>query len=95
MDYAANKILEFVNKLNITIDRYDLYSCFPAAVRMFQNSLSIQDVMQLSVTGSMPFAGGPLNSYVLHSSVQMIKEIREGKANYGFCLLYTSPSPRD
>ena len=83
MDYAANKILEFVNKLNITIDKYDLYSCFPAAVKMFQNSLKIEDGKQISITGSMPFAGGPLNSYVLHSSVQMIKEIRAGKTNYG------------
>jgi len=83
MDLAANKIMDYASKLNITLDKYDLYSCFPAAVKMFQNSLGINQGIQLSVTGSMPFAGGPLNSYVLHSSVQMIKEIREGNANYG------------
>ena len=83
MNYAAKKIKNFINKLEIDIDAYDLYSCFPAAVRMFKDSLEIDDDKPLTVTGSMPFAGGPLNSYVLHSSVAMIERIRTNKISYG------------
>ena len=50
---------------------------------MFKDSLKIEDGEPLTVTGSMPFAGGPLNSYVLHSSVEMIKKIRANEISYG------------
>ena len=83
MNYAAKMIRSYINKLEIDIDAYDLYSCFPAAVRMFKDSLKIDDDKPLTVTGSMPFAGGPLNSYVLHSSVEMIKKIRANEISYG------------
>ena len=83
MNYAAKTIKNFINKSEIDIDAYDLYSCFPAAVRMFKDSLRIDDDKPLTVTGSMPFAGGPLNSYVLHSSVAMIERIRTNKISYG------------
>lgn len=83
MNYAAKTIKNFINKSEIDIDAYDLYSCFPAAVRMFKDSLEIDDDKPLTVTGSMPFAGGPLNSYVLHSSVAMIERIRTNKISYG------------
>ena len=83
MNYAAKMIRSYIKKLGISIDAYDLYSCFPAAVRMFKDSLKIEDGEPLTVTGSMPFAGGPLNSYVLHSSVEMIKKIRANEISYG------------
>ena len=44
---------------------------------MSMESLSIDTNENLTVTGAMPYAGGPLNSYVIHSSVEMIKRIRE------------------
>ena len=40
-------------------------------------SLSIDTNENLTVTGAMPYAGGPLNSYVIHSSVEMIRRIRD------------------
>ena len=83
MKLAAKKIKEYEKELNIDLDAYDLYSCFPVAVKMFIKALKIKKDKPLSVTGSMPFAGGPLNSYVLHSSVEMIKKIRMGEVNFG------------
>lgn len=55
----------------------DLYSCFPAAVRIQTAELGLGDRDDLTVTGGMSFAGGPLNSYVLHSTVSMAKTLRE------------------
>ena len=83
MQYAAQKILEEIKRLKIDIDAYDLYSCFPAAVRMFLDALGISKNKIISLSGSMAFAGGPLNSYVLHSSVEMIRKIRNGNFNNG------------
>ena len=83
MKLAAKKIKEYEKELDIDVDAYDLYSCFPVAVKMFIKALKIKKDKPLSVTGSMPFAGGPLNSYVLHSSVEMIKKIRIGEVNFG------------
>ena len=42
----------------------------------FGEALKIKNISQSSITGGMSFAGGPLNSYVLNSTVQMIKKIR-------------------
>ena len=83
MKLAAKKIKEYEKKLNIDLDAYDLYSCFPVAIKMFIKALKINEDKPLSVTGSMAFAGGPLNSYVLHSTVEMIKKIRVGEVNFG------------
>ncbi len=83
MNYAANSINEMVKKLDIKLDGYDLYSCFPAAVKMFTKSLGLGSEIQKTITGSMPYAGGPLNSFVIHSTVKMIQKIRSSEVNHG------------
>ena len=52
-------------------------SCFPVAIQMFAKSLKLNDIKDKTVTGAMPFAGGPLNSYVLHSTAKLIEKLRE------------------
>jgi acetyl-CoA C-acetyltransferase len=76
MNLAAKFILNICKENNISEIIYDLYSCFPAAVEMFGEALKIKNISQSSITGGMSFAGGPLNSYVLNSTVQMIRKIR-------------------
>ncbi|WP_436773613.1 hypothetical protein [Yinghuangia sp. YIM S09857] len=61
----------------------DLYSCFPAAVRIQVAELGLGDRQDLTVTGGMSFAGGPLNSYVLQSTVAMAKVLRGDPAATG------------
>ena len=77
MHLAAKFILDICNKNNLTPNLYDLYSCFPVAVQMFAKSLKLKDIKDKTVTGAMPFAGGPLNSYVLHSTAKLIEKLRE------------------
>ena len=77
MNLAADFILDICKKNNISPNLYDLYSCFPIAVEMFANSLDLKELNNITVTGGMSFAGGPLNSYVLNSTVQMIEMIRK------------------
>jgi acetyl-CoA C-acetyltransferase len=62
-------------------DLVDLYSCFPAAVQVQARELDIDvDAAErpLTLTGGMTFAGGPLNSYVLHATVTAARRLREG-----------------
>jgi len=83
MIYAANSINNQAMKLGLEIDAFDLYSCFPAAVKMFSKSLNLDSEISKTITGSMPYAGGPLNSFVLHSTIKMIEKIRNSEVTYG------------
>ena len=83
MKYAANSIIKEIERLDITIDAYDLYSCFPAAIKMFSKSLGLDNEISKTITGSMAYAGGPLNSFVLHSTVKMIQKIRTSELSHG------------
>ena len=65
------------------IDHIDLYSCFPSAVRVQARELGLDDRHPLTVTGGMAFAGGPLNNYVLQSTVKMVELIREQPESLG------------
>jgi acetyl-CoA C-acetyltransferase len=60
------------------IDLLDLYSCFPVAVRMACEALGIaeDDPRGLTVTGGLPYAGGPGNAYTLMSLATMAGQLR-------------------
>lgn len=58
-------------------DFLDLYSCFPVAVKLQADALGLSLNHQLTQTGGMPFAGGPFNSYVLHSLCEVVGKLRE------------------
>lgn len=61
---------------------FDLYSCFPSAVQIACNEIGLRedDPRGVTVTGGMPFFGGPGNNYALHGVAQMVLELR-GKAH--------------
>jgi acetyl-CoA C-acetyltransferase len=59
------------------IDLLELYSCFPIAVEMFARELGAPMTRDLTVTGGMPFAGGPFNNYVLQATCRMAEMLRQ------------------
>jgi acetyl-CoA C-acetyltransferase len=59
------------------IDLVDLYSCFPAAVQLGAQSLGLDIERELTLTGGLPFAGGPWNNYVMHAIATMMERLRE------------------
>ncbi len=83
LDLAAKFIKNICDEHKIQPNIYDLYSCFPIAVQMFADSLNLGSGAVKTVTGGMPFAGGPLNNYMIHSTVKMLSEIRNNHANIG------------
>lgn len=60
-----------------SFDFLELYSCFPAAVQVCADALGVGDESDLTVTGGMAFAGGPLNNYVLQATCRMVGLLRE------------------
>jgi acetyl-CoA C-acetyltransferase len=65
----------------------DLYSCFPSAVQIGRDALGIadDDPRPLTVTGGLPYHGGPANNYVSHSIATMVQRLREDAGSYGLC----------
>jgi acetyl-CoA C-acetyltransferase len=65
------------------VDLLELYSCFPVAVEIYAAELGIDPARDLTVTGGMPFAGGPLNNYVLQATARMAELLRAGAGRTG------------
>merc|ERR1712176_1652394 len=57
---------------------FDIYSCFPSAVQIACREIGIDysDGYKLTVTGGLPFHGGPGNNYSLHGIVAMVEKLR-------------------
>jgi acetyl-CoA C-acetyltransferase len=83
LDLAVKFIKDVCEDNNIEPNLYELYSCFPIAVQMFSDSLGLKKHQGKTVTGGMAFAGGPLNNYMIHSTVKMLNEIRSNHSNIG------------
>jgi acetyl-CoA C-acetyltransferase len=51
------------------IEAFDLYSCFPSSIRLGCDALglAIDDPRGLTVTGGLPYAGGPASGYMMHA----------------------------
>jgi acetyl-CoA C-acetyltransferase len=58
---------------------FDLYSCFPVALEMACETLGLaeDDPRGLSVSGGLPYAGGPGNNYCLHALASLAQKLRE------------------
>lgn len=65
----------------------DLYSCFPSAVELgcLELGLPEDDPRGLTVTGGLPYFGGPGNNYVMHSIATMAEKLRANAGRFGLC----------
>lgn len=78
VELALNAALTSAGVSVDQINLFELYSCFPSAVQMYADALNIAaDNHELTVTGGMACAGGPLNNYVLHATVRMANLLRQ------------------
>ncbi|WP_101756733.1 acetyl-CoA acetyltransferase [Oceanicoccus sp. KOV_DT_Chl] len=67
------------------IDLFDLYSCFPCAVEVACDAIGLasDDPRGVTVTGGLPFFGGPGNNYSLHAIAEMVSRLRNGGGKHG------------
>ena len=74
---AGLRALELAGVEAEALDFVDLYSCFPSAVQLGAAALGLPEGRPLTVTGGLTFAGGPLNSYVIHAIATTVLRLRE------------------
>src|SRR5262249_60021742 len=62
-----------------------LYSCFPAAVQIGRDMLGIAaaDPRPLTVTGGLPYFGGPGNNYSMHAIAETMDRVRGRPGSIG------------
>ncbi|MFK7967081.1 MAG: acetyl-CoA acetyltransferase [Burkholderiaceae bacterium] len=64
---------------------FDLYSCFSSAVQAACDSLGLApyDKRGLTVTGGLPYFGGPGNNYVTHAIAETVQRLRQAPGDKG------------
>ena len=67
------------------MDAFDIYSCFPCAVEIACREIGIPalDPRGVTVTGGLPFFGGPGNNYSLHAIATMVESLRGRGRGHG------------
>ena len=85
MRAASRLALEMAGKRVSDIRIFDIYSCFSSAVEIACHELGIaeDDPRGLTVTGGLPYFGGPGNCYVMHSICEMARRLRAMPGVFG------------
>ena len=89
MQTAIGRALDQAGTTADAISAFDLYSCFPCAVFSSMAVLGIDhksETRPLTVTGGLPFFGGPGNNYSMHGIVSMAKWLRDHPGESGLVL---------
>ncbi len=78
LDQAARLALDQAGLKVSDIQAFDLYSCFPSMVEMALEALgmALDDPRPLTVTGGLPFFGGPMGNYSMHAIASVVDKIR-------------------
>ncbi len=89
MQVALDRAFKQAGKTADEIAVFDLYSCFPCAVFSSTEALGIDpstDPRPLTVTGGLPFSGGPGNNYSMHAIAAMAERLRDQPGAFGLVL---------
>lgn len=78
IERCGRRALESAGLTMEQIDYFDLYSCFPVAVQLGRDMLGIpeDDPRPLTMTGGLPYFGGPGNDYSMHAIAAMAERLR-------------------
>jgi len=82
---ASRQALAMAGKTVDEMRFIDLYSCFASAVEIgcAEIGLAEDDARGLTVTGGLPYFGGPGNNYVTHSIGEMMRRLRAHPGAFG------------
>ena len=67
------------------LEAIDLYSCFASAIEVAcaEIGLAADDPRGLTITGGLPYFGGPGNNYVTHAIAEMMHRMRARPGTFG------------
>jgi len=82
---ASRQALAMAGKSLADFRFLDLYSCFASAVEIGCQEIGLaeNDPRGLTMTGGLPFFGGPGNNYVTHSIAEMMNVVRARPGSFG------------
>ena len=82
MAVAGREALAMAGCMIGDIDAFDLYSCFPVAVQLACKELGIDPDggKPLTLTGGLPYFGGPGNNYAMHAIAEAVRYCRDHRA---------------
>ena len=82
---CSEAVFDIANCSQADISFFDLYSCFPSAVQIARKEIGIpdNDKRDLTVTGGLPYYGGPGSAYVVNSIASMMSLLREKQGKFG------------
>jgi acetyl-CoA C-acetyltransferase len=78
---AGERALRLAGVARTDVTAAELYSCFPAALQSFALDLRLEANDPPTVTGAMPFAGGPFNHFSLDGVARMVEVLRQTPAD--------------
>lgn len=66
------------------VDAFDLYSCFPSSIQAALDALGLEatDPRPLTLTGGLPYHGGPGSNYVTHCIANAFDRLRAGGGDH-------------
>jgi acetyl-CoA C-acetyltransferase len=82
MERVLTTALEMAGATHADMDLIDIYSCFPCAVHAACEVLGLptDGSRALTVTGGLPYFGGPGNNYSAHALAEVAVRLRGGAA---------------
>lgn len=85
MAAASGAVLDAAGVAIKDVGHIDIYSCFPAAVNFARDALGIAQVdgERVTVTGGLPYGGGPGSSYMMTSLVKLVERLRADPGGFG------------
>ena len=89
MQQDIDRALAQSGKTADDLGHFDLYSCFPCAVFSSASALGLDplnDPRPLTLTGGLPFFGGPGNDYSIHGIAEMADTLRKDTGAFGLVL---------
>jgi len=82
LDLVIDALLEVANIEPNNIDHADIYSCFPCVIDQTAEKLGRKH-KPLTLTGGLPFFGGPGNNYTLHGICEVVEACRAKPGSIG------------
>jgi acetyl-CoA C-acetyltransferase len=86
-ELSAKAALSYTETTVDDLDFVELYSCFPSAVETYADALGIPSSANaerdLTITGGMPFAGGPVNNFMFQGLCRMVELMRKKPGSSG------------
>jgi acetyl-CoA C-acetyltransferase len=81
---CARRVLDSAGVTMDDVTGLDLYACFPSSVEVARDSFAIapDDPRPLTLTGGLPYHGGPGSNYVTHSIANTLQWLRGGHGEH-------------